>query len=630
MFIKEDMTHVALPRWGEGNRSRESFSRDEMCRRHVHLNNLVRSFLLAISVFLILETVITAAPAPRADATGRNAVPRNAAPGVAYVGSEACSGCHAALYERYRKTGMGRSMALASDPAQLKRIPEPVTVVQQNINRRSSVFRQGSNLYQSQYELDNSGQEIFRSSHKLEYVIGSGSNGQSYVVRRGNSLFQAPLSYYSKPAKWELSPGFELQDAAFNRPIEAGCVVCHSGRANFIRGRSGSYSEPEFHELAIGCENCHGPGQLHITERVKGVAVPKHGDSSIVNPSRLPSWLADNICMNCHQTGDTRVLHPGKDHLDFRPGTPLKETVGIFRAPYRRESPPADDLLQHYASMVLSRCYRESQGRLSCISCHSPHSEPSAQEAPAYYRAKCLGCHTSQSCSIPAARRLAQKPANDCAGCHLPKRSLQAIAHSALTNHRILARPAEKLPESIFQERTAFPDIVLVNAAAGREPEPVPLLTQLQVYGELLSTRPEYQQSYLTVLDQLSKSQPEHPLVLSALARKAKLAATPDGDTLAIQYLSKAVELGSTSVVDYQDLAGLLARKQESDQAIRVLKKGIELSPINGFFHKALALQYIGKKDYTQALESMKQHLALFPEDSFMRNLIRQAETSRP
>jgi hypothetical protein len=444
----------------------------------------------------------------------------------------------------------------------------------------------------------------------------------------GESLFQAPLSYYSKPAKWDLSPGFELQDAAFNRPIEAGCVVCHSGRANFIRGRSAVYGEPAFHELAIGCENCHGPGQLHITERAKGVAVPKSGDSSIVNPSRLPSWLADNICMNCHQTGDTRVLHPGKDYLDFRPGTPLNKTVGIFRAPYRRESPPPDDLLQHYASMVLSRCYRQSQGRLSCISCHNPHTEPSVQEAPAYYRAKCLGCHTDQSCSIPAAQRLAQRPANDCASCHLPKRSLQAIAHSALTNHRILARPTEPLPEAAFQEPPALADIILINPVVGKEQEPLPLLTQLQVYGELLSAHPEYQESYLAVLEQLSKAQPEHPLVLSALARKAKLEGTPEGNALAIQYLSKAVELGSTSVVDYQDLSGLLARAQKSDQAIQVLKKGIELSPVNGFFHKALALQYIHQKNYPKALESMKQHLALFPEDSFMRNLIQQVETS--
>ncbi len=521
-------------------------------------------------------------------------------------------------------------MSLPSDASQLNRLPQPVTVFQQNIKRHFQVFRQESELFQSQFELDESGQEIFRSTHKLEYVIGSGANGQSYVVRRQEALFQAPLSYYSKPEKWDVSPGFESQDAAFNRPILAGCVVCHSGRANAIHNRSAVYGEPAFHELAIGCENCHGPGQLHITERSRGVPVSKSGDSSIVNPSRLPSRLADNICMNCHQTGDTRVLQPGKDYLDFRPGTPLNQTVGIFRVPYRRESPPDDDLLQHYSSMVLSRCYQQSQERLSCISCHNPHTEPGAQEAPAYYRGKCLGCHTDKSCSLPLAQRLQQRPADDCASCHLPKRNLKTIAHSALTNHRILARPGERLPESAFQEPTALADVIHVNAVVGQEKEPIPLLTQLQVYGELLSIRPGYQKSYLAVLDQLSKSQPEHPLVLSALARKAKLEGTPEGTALAIQYLSKAVELGSTSVVDYQDLSSLLALAQRSAQAIQVLKKGIGLSPFNGFFHKALALQYIGQQDYPKALETMKQHLALFPEDSFMRNLIQQAGRAKP
>ena len=521
-------------------------------------------------------------------------------------------------------------MSLASDPALQSRLSEPVTVFQQNIKRHYTFFRQGADLYQSQYELDESGKEVFRSTHKLEYVIGSGSNGQSYVVRRSDFLFQAPLSYYSKPDKWDLSPGFELQDAAFNRPIAAGCVACHSGRANAIRDRVAAYGEPAFHELAIGCENCHGPGQLHVTERSEGVPTSKSGDSSIVNPSRLQPWLADNICVNCHQTGDTRVLQPDKDYRDFRPGTPLNNTAGIFRVPYRLESPPDEDLLEHYSSMVLSRCYQESQGRLSCITCHSPHTEPSVQETSGYYRGKCLGCHTTKSCSLPQAQRLQQRPADDCASCHLPKRSLKTIAHAALTNHRILARPGERLSETAFQEPTSLAGVVHVNPVVGHEREPIPLLTQLQVYGELLLTHPEYQKSYLAVLDQLSKSQPQRPLVLSALARKAKLEGTAEGTALAIQHLSKAVDLGSTSIVDYQDLSSLLVGAQKSDQAIQVLKRGIELSPINAYFHKALALQYIGQKDYSKALEAMKQHLALFPEDSFMRNLIQQAQRAKP
>jgi tetratricopeptide (TPR) repeat protein len=321
-------------------------------------------------------------------------------------------------------------------------------------------------------------------------------------------------------------------------------------------------------------------------------------------------------------------LQPGKDYLDFRPGLPLNDTVGIFRTPYRRESPPDEDLLEHYSSMVLSRCYRQSQGKLSCISCHSPHSEPSPAESPAYYRGKCLSCHTDNSCAFPLASRLEQRPQNDCAGCHLPKRQIKTIAHSALSNHRILARPGEHLPESAFQEPASLPDLIHVNAVPDQERRPVPLLTQLQIYGELLSPNPAYQERYLAVLDQLSKLKPEPPLVLSALARKAKLQGTPEGNRLAMEYLSKAIQAGSTSDSDFQDFADLLARSGQTEQAVTTLKQGIEKAPFNPLFYKALTLQYIHQKNYAKALETMKRHLELFPDDLFMAKLIRQVEAS--
>ena len=40
--------------------------------------------------------------------------------------------------------------------------------------------------------------------------------------------------------------------------------------------------------------------------------------------------------MNCHQGGDTRILQPGKEYSDFRPGTPLCQTLAILRIPIAR------------------------------------------------------------------------------------------------------------------------------------------------------------------------------------------------------------------------------------------------------------------------------------------------------
>src|SRR6202008_2306720 len=102
--------------------------------------------------------------------------------------------------------------------------------------------------------------------------------------------------------------------------------------------------------------------------------------------------LADNICMSCHQTGDVRVLKPGKDYRDFRPGTPLDDTLSILMVPTKGESPPQKDRLEHYYSMTLRRGYPASGQKLSCIPCHDPRVEPTQEEAPASFKKKCLAC----------------------------------------------------------------------------------------------------------------------------------------------------------------------------------------------------------------------------------------------
>jgi hypothetical protein len=556
---------------------------------------------------------------------------RNTAPGVVYVGSRACAVCHKDVYDRYLKTDMGRSMAVPGDPSQLKNPETPVTIFSEKLNRHFRVFREGKDLYQSEYELDSNGKDVFRNTQKIEYVIGAGANGFSYVVRRGDYLFQAPLSFYSRPQKWDLSPGYEFNDYGFSRPILAGCIVCHSGQPQPVPQRHGLYRNPPFRELSIGCENCHGPGDLHVRERGAGVAVSGTLDRTIVNPARLPGWLADNLCMNCHQAGDARVLQPGKDYFDFRPGTPLDETITIFKLPIRREAAPDSDLLEHYSSMTLSACYRQSAGKLRCSSCHDPHEQPDPQHAAAYFRKRCLTCHTEKSCSVPLEKRRAEKPPDDCARCHLPKRDIVRISHSALTNHRIVRRPGAPLPESAFPgSGSGLQDLVHVNAVPGRSAEAIPRLTLLQAYGELSDSHPEYRPRYLELLDQVETAYPTDPLVLSALARRASIKGTTEARTEAMRFLARAIKAGSTNPGDYKDYADMLAQEGRVPEAIELLQRGVALAPYTSVLYKALALHYIKASRYPEALVTMKQALALFPEDSLLRKLVQQAEAARP
>ena len=101
-----------------------------------------------------------------------------------YVGSNVCAGCHAQVYRSYRETDMGRSMALASDAAQLEKVPAPVNVRNQQLNRNFAVLRGDGVIYQSEYELDPSGAEVFRNTQKIANVMGSGANAFSYLVQR--------------------------------------------------------------------------------------------------------------------------------------------------------------------------------------------------------------------------------------------------------------------------------------------------------------------------------------------------------------------------------------------------------------------------------------------------------------
>ncbi|MGH9403734.1 MAG: hypothetical protein ACRD2P_16730 [Terriglobia bacterium] len=554
----------------------------------------------------------------------------NTAPGVRYVGSKVCASCHAGIYREYRKTAMGRSMALPDDPSELEIPAAPVTVYEGKFHRYYQIWRKGPVLLQSEYEIAPDGHDIFRDTQDIAYLVGAGENGVSYFVRKGNYLFEAPLSYYAQLRSWALSPGYDLGDYGFHRPVLAGCAVCHSGRAHPAPNRPGLYGDPTFSELSIGCENCHGPGQLHVEERMTCAPLKGAVDRSIVNPANLSGWLADNVCMMCHQLGDARILQPGKTYLDFRPGLPLDRTVAIFSVPFTPASPPQTPLLQHEALMRLSKCYRESGGKLKCITCHDPHYEPSKAEAAGYYRKKCLTCHTEKSCSLPLAQQERTSPPGNCISCHMPRQTLQRISHSALTNHRIVAYAGEPFPQVAFQQTTpSLPDLAHIDAAPGPAKNTIPVLVLLQAYGELMGDHPEYKPRYEKMLDEAYAEQPGNPLVLAAIARRDASNGTQQGLASARRLLKQIIASGSASASDYELYGYLVALSGDRATAIDILTRGITLNPYSTGLYKRLALTYAHFHDYEDALGVMKQELRMFPEDSYMRDIVHRVETQR-
>jgi len=532
-----------------------------------------------------------------------------------YVGSQVCGKCHAGIFKSYEQTDMGRSLS-AVTPSLLEKLNLPATYYDKKLDRHYEVELRNRNLYQSESAADANGSPVFRDEHQLQWIIGSGANVLGGIVIRDDYLFEAPLAFYTKPKSWELAPGYEFADLGFSRPILAGCMFCHSGRAKPVPETNGRFADEVFSESAIGCENCHGPGTAHL----QAVAKPgsyKSGDLSIVNPTRLTPEMANNICMACHELGDERVLKPGKAYQDVRPGVPLDDVLSIFLIPPKRESPPQRDHLQHYYAMTLSKCYRASAGGLRCISCHDPHVQPSPQEAPAYFDQKCLRCHNERSCTLSLEVRLQTNPADDCIRCHMPKRDIGFIAHSSLTNHRIPIRPDEAFPDSTFSQTTAsLPDLIHLNPAPGKKDVPPPLLTLLQAYGELAADQPTYVAPYLRTLDKLQIAEPNDALVQAALGRRDLKNGKPRE---AANHLRHALSLGPLQAVVYADLSEALDKLGQKEQALAMLRKAIQQDPFNPMFQRTMVFLLIDARELSQAQAAIDRYLQTFPQDSFMR-----------
>jgi hypothetical protein len=369
---------------------------------------------------------------------------RNTTAEAHYVGSEACYQCHAEAAAAYLRTGMGQSMTLVN----AAQAPPDATVDHPRSGRRYRVYRKDGTLYHREMLRTAGPDEVILSDVPVKYIVGSGEHAFTYLAEVDGFLVESPLSWYKLRHTWDVSPGYDnAEPTGFSRPVTEYCLRCHAGRAEAIEGTE---QKIRFHELAVGCERCHGPGSLHV-ERQSQPDVPRSGghdgqlDDTIVNPRRLPRLLGEAVCQQCHLQGQCIVAVRGRRFADFRPGLPLQDSRVEYQV---RQFGVGKWVTGHVAQLHASACYQKSSD-MTCMTCHNPHGFPKPEERVGYYRAICQNCHEHrQPCTNPAA--LDAK--NGCVKCHMPSGSVD-VAHVAFTHHRIGLHPDRKHPPS------AAPDV---------------------------------------------------------------------------------------------------------------------------------------------------------------------------
>ena len=153
----------------------------------------------------------------------------------------------------------------------------------------TNLFGRQDSLYIKEFRLgEESKDTVYQRNQYVKYIVGSGQHTNSHIFDDNGFLYQAPITFYTQKGIWDLAPGFEGGfSSRFNRMIGLECMTCHNALPNFVQGSENKYLKVP---NGINCERCHGPGELHVKEKLANniIDTSKYVDYTIVNPKRLP------------------------------------------------------------------------------------------------------------------------------------------------------------------------------------------------------------------------------------------------------------------------------------------------------------------------------------------------------
>ena len=399
----------------------------------------VRLIAVGLGLATVLASCDRAAPSQTSTLVADEPSPpfRNVETPVAYVGDSACTTCHAAETAAYRQHAMSRSFHrwTAAD-----RVESPLDsgIVHGRTGLVYTLVEDEGQLFQVEYVPGPSGRRLHELRKRIDWVSGSGTVARTYFTEENGRLFQLPLTWYRRKG-WDFSPGYQLNNARFDRSLTDRCVACHSSYPEPLRFLEGKY---ETLRPGIGCERCHGPGALHVEERSASVRADSGYDNTIVNPARLPLGRRMDVCEQCHVHTTVSVLREGRDAFSFMPSQALRDHWAFFKVA------GSIDIVSHADRLRQSACFlatRSTPAPLECATCHNPHEPPADAERR---NQPCQTCHMNDALQTRLARSssLAEHaPSADCVSCHMPRTEERGVPHGSFTDHwiRVTSRDAE-------------------------------------------------------------------------------------------------------------------------------------------------------------------------------------------
>mgnify|MGYP001470301154 CR=1 FL=1 len=370
------------------------------------------------------------APAPTLPATQPHQAGVRLGPDLVTVGvGERCTPCHEDIARAYTTSGMHDSLTLPSGAGSIEAglVGTEVRLAPNGMTARFDV-RDGRYV-QRLYYVDPLGVERVAYEAPIDLVVGSGHATRSYFTVRDGRMLQLPLTWYRELGGLALSPGPGFAERTL-RVADTLCVVCHTGAVRPVRNDAGVGFHGQV-SLGVTCERCHGPSDQHcVTGDVRDT----------VNPARLPPEQQEQVCLQCHLSAGITMESTERTIVDYVPGTPLADYLGIFGL---ADAGPAahTEIAGHASRLRLSRCYTESRrgddgAGLTCTTCHNPHRGFRAGDTARETDRGCLTCHAGDDCHAEPAQR-GDAP---CFSCHMGVTPAGDVAHTRVTDHWIRKR----------------------------------------------------------------------------------------------------------------------------------------------------------------------------------------------
>ncbi|MHC4547637.1 MAG: ammonia-forming cytochrome c nitrite reductase subunit c552 [Planctomycetota bacterium] len=459
-----------------------------------------------------------------------------------YVGSLTCTGCHLGTHDTWqvtrhpqkvRRPDEGAGVVFADTDTDttndwleggfdVAADPDPARTVFDSYFYSPGVtppvidFDAGSGTYQV---------TIGPITYDVTFVLGgTGKWKQRYMATIGEGEYILPIQFNEVTNEWvnyhvehwytfidadgdgAADPGETLTGflyGAGQTPVTEGktrnswqrrCTACHAtGARDMTRDpTTGEYaasidtmlaatSGPRIEEMGVACEACHGPGSQHATQpSLRG---------AIINPSKLSSLRANEVCGACHNRGSSVNAEGfgfpwGPTAVDgyFIPGMVLDDFyTPVPEGGSRFWGDPYGHSKSHHQQWLDTRWSKHfTEAGMTCGTCHTGHAEDFAGQLKQESVAQCLTCH--QDKADTSGDRFENHSRHEpgqtrCSDCHMP-----LVAKSAI-NYDIRAHSWQ----IIWPEATA--DVGIPNSCTACHPGETPADLQDDIntlWGDLL------------------------------------------------------------------------------------------------------------------------------------------------